>query len=130
MVIKYGKIGNILSTIAFKDRMDVIRKQEIVNPDGSLGSQVLDSFLVNEPCLVNETTKDSPKDRTLDVTRQQTLLSVYCSPRSGIRMGDVLSISVLDDDGSVLKKIEAVCNNPTFYPDHMEIRLMDWKVSL
>lgn len=129
MVIKYGKLGNILTALVFKDRMTIERWEDKINPDGSHGSQVLNSFLVDEPCLVNETTKDSPKDFTPDVTRQQTLISVYCPPHCGVKIGDILKLKVLDDNGNILKEIVGHTNNPTLYPDHMEIRLMDWKVS-
>ncbi len=129
MVVKYGKLGNLLTSLVYKDRMKIERWKTEINPDGSEGSQVLDSFLIDEPCLVNETTKDSPKDDNLDVIQQKTLISVYCSPTCGVSVGDVLTLSVLDDNKNVQKEIVAVCNSPTYYPDHMELRLLDWKVS-
>lgn len=129
MVIKYGHLGAIVAALMFKDRMKVERWSDGTNPDGSKGSQVLSSFLENEPCLVNETTKDSPKDDNKDVSKQQTLLSVYCSHKCGVKTGDVLTLSVMDDDGNVMKTIEVASARPTYYPDHMEIHCYEWKVS-
>ena len=129
MVIKYGHLGAIVAALMFKDRMKVERWVDGINPDGSKGSQVLSSFLDNEPCLVNETTKDSPKDDNMDVSRQQTLLSVYCSSKCGVINGDVLTLSIMDDDGNVVKTIEVTSARPTYYPDHMEIHCHEWKVS-
>lgn len=129
MVIQYGKLGAILVALMYKDRMKVERWKDTTNPDGSKGTEVLDSFLVDVPCLVNETRKDSPKDDNLDVSRQDILLSVYCPTDSGVTVGDVLTLSIMGDDGKVLNVIETVATAPSYYPDHMEIRCFEWKVS-
>jgi hypothetical protein len=129
MVIRYGHLGAILTTLVYKDRMTAERWVEELNPDGSVGSKVLDSFLIDEPCLVNETTKDSPKGFTYDVPLQNTLMSVYCSPDCGVKAGDILTILVMGDDGNIQKTIEAEATRPCFMPDHAEIRLYEVKVN-
>lgn len=129
MVIKYGHLGGILTALMYKDKMTAERWVEEINSDGSTGSKVLDSFLIDEPCLVNETTKDSPKNDNADVPVQNTLLSVYCSPNCGVQNGDVLTLSVMGDDGNVQKVIEVEATRPCYLPDHMEIRCYELKVS-
>lgn len=103
--------------------------QSKINPDGSKSSELLDSFLQNEPCLVVETTKDSSQDDNKDVTRQQITVTVYCNSSLEISQGDILVLSVMDDNGNVRKTIKGYAAQPCFYADHLQIDLYDWKVS-
>ena len=129
MVIKYGKLGNILTALMYRDRMTVQRfKDGEVNPDGSQSSDLLSSFLQDEPCLVHETKRDSPEGDDKDVARQEVRLMVFCSSKCDIHTGDILTLSILDDDGNVRKVIEGYAGQPTYYPDHLEIWMYDWKV--
>ena len=130
MVIRYGKLGNLVANLMYKDLMTVTRKGEQErNPDGSMSSKLLDSFLQNEPCLVRETTNDSSRDDNLDVARKEIVVKVYCHNKHQIHKGDILELSVLDDEGLLMKQIKGFAGQPCFYPDHQEIDLYDWTVS-
>lgn len=130
MVIKYGFLGNkMLSKLMYKDRLTASREGESQrNSDGSVGSATLSSFLVDEPCLVHETTKDASKDGNLDVARQEVIVTVFVG-NCGIQRGDVLELSKINDDGTICKVITGLAGQPTYYPDHLEINLYEWKVS-
>lgn len=129
MVIKYGQLGNLLVNLMYKDRFTLNKQETALNPDGSKSSKLLDSFLQNEPCLVVETTKDSSKDGNKDVTRQQTTVTVHCASDYDISKGDILILSIMDDNSNVRKTIKGSAGQPCFYPDHLEIDLYEWKVS-
>lgn len=130
MVIKYGQLGNLLSNLMYKDKMSATRKGSGTrNSDGSNNSDVLDSFLLNQPCLVQETTRDSSKDDNMDVAFQETVVTVFCHNSCPITKGDILTLSIMDDDEQVVKTIEGFAGFPTKYPDHLEINLYEWKVS-
>lgn len=129
MVIKYGQLGNLLVNLMYKDRFTLNKQATELNPDGSKSSKLLDSFLQNEPCLVVETTKDSSRDGNKDVTRQQTTVTVHCASNYDISKGDILILSIMDDNGNVRKTIKGSAGQPCFYPDHLEIDLYEWKVS-
>lgn len=129
MVIKYGHLASLLVCLMYKDRFTVNKKETQINPDGSKSSKLLDSFLQNEPCLVVETTKDSSRDGNMDVARQQVTVKVHCASGYDISRGDILILSVLDDQGNIVKTIKGFAAQPCNYADHMEIDLYDWKVS-
>lgn len=129
MVIKYGQLGNLLVNLMYKDRFTLNKQETVLNPDGSKSSKLLDSFLQNEPCLVVETTKDSSRDGNKDVTRQQTTVTVHCASDYDISKGDILILSIMDDNGNVRKTIKGSAGQPCFYPDHLQIDLYEWKVS-
>lgn len=129
MVIKYGQLGNLLVNLMYKDRFTLNKQETELNPDGSKSSKLLDSFLQNEPCLVVETTKDSSRDGNKDVTRQQTTVTVHCASNYDISKGDILILSIMDDNGNVRKTIKGSAGQPCFYPDHLQIDLYEWKVS-
>lgn len=129
MVIKYGQLGNLLVNLMYKDRFTLNKQEKVLNPDGSKSSKLLDSFLQNEPCLVVETTKDSSRDGNKDVTRQQITVTVHCASNYDISKGDILILSVMDDNGKVIKTIKGSAGQPCFYPDHLQIDLYEWKVS-
>lgn len=128
-MIMYGQLGNLLASLMYKDKMTVHKTESVKNPDGSKSSKFLDSFLLDEPCLVVETTKDSSKDDNRDVTRQQITVTAYCKSNLNISQGDILVLSVMDDSGNVRKTIKGTAAQPCFYPDHLQIELYDWKVS-
>lgn len=129
MVIKHGRLGNILTALMYKDRLTVHREQEGLNPDGSQSSDILNSFLQNEPCLVHETKKDSPEGKDKDVAKQEVRLIVFCSNKAKILTGDILTLTILDDYGGVQKVIEGYAGQPCYYADHQEIIMFDWKVA-
>ena len=113
----------------YKDKFTLNKQETTINPDGSKSSRLLDSFLQNEPCLVVETTKDSSRDGNKDVARQQTTITVHCSNKYDISKGDILILSIMDDNGNVRKTIKGPAAQPCFYPDHLQIDLYEWKVS-
>ena len=131
MVIKYGFLGNkMLAKLMYKDRLTIYRGEGEPerNSDGSMGSPTLRSFLVDEPCLVHETTKDASKDGNLDVARQEVVVTIFCCD-CGIVRGDVLELSKINDAGNVTKVITGRAGQPAYYPDHIEVNLYEWKVS-
>lgn len=129
MVIKYGMLGNLLANFMYKDKLTAIRGKQTRNPDGSMGSEFLDSFLQDEPCLVQETVNDSSRDDNLDVARQELTVTIYCGTNCNILRGDVLKLSVMDDNNNVKKVIVGNAGQPSYFPDHLEIDLYDWRVS-
>lgn len=131
MVVKIGYLGNLLGSLLYKDRLTRTRvgKDDTRNPDGSMRAKVLDSFLLEEPCLVHETANDSSRDGNLDIAVQEVTITVFCSNSCDIVRGDVLKLSVMDDNGQVRKVITGKAAQPTYYPDHLEIDLYEWKVS-
>lgn len=131
MVIKYSGLCVLLASLMYKDRLEAFGEADKRgrNLDGSQGSALLNSFLKDEPCLVEETTQDSSRDGNMDVARQETVVRVFCRHDCGIKKGNVLILSIRDDNGQVVKKIEGHAAQPTFFPDHLEIDLYDWKVS-
>lgn len=129
MVIKYGNLGNILTKLMYKDRMKAERVQTQYNSDGSQSSSGLYSFLQDEPCLVHEVKRDSPEGDVRDVIRQEVRLMVFCSSNCKIIAGDILTLSVIAENGQLHKTIVGYSGQPTFYPDHAEITMYDWKVS-
>jgi len=129
MVIRYGQLGNVLMGLMYKDRLTSYRSSTTINSDGSKGSKFFGSFLLNEPCLVHETSKDSSKDGNMDVSREETTVTIHCSPDCDIVKGDILVLSIMNDVDTVVKTIKGFASQPCPYPDHLEIDLYDWEVS-
>lgn len=126
--MKYGYLGNLLSSIMFKDKFTAMRCSTGINPDGSISSKVLDSFLVDEPCLVYPLTKDSSRDKNKDVAEEKQSFTLFYGNHCGIKKGDVLILTILDDFGNEQKVIEGFAGAPCPYPDHTEVDVYNWKV--
>lgn len=129
MVIKYGALGGkLLTTLMYKDRFTSYRGKTEINSDGSKDSSTLSSFLVDEPCLVHETTKDASKDDNSDVARQEIIVTIFCN-NCDIQRGDILELSKFNDERHLCKKLVGKAGQPTYFPDHLEVNLYEWKVS-
>lgn len=129
MVVRFNTLSYILSGLLYKDRLTAQRGEGEKNSDGSEGSGVLNSFLENEPCLVHETSSDSSKDGNKDVAYKEISVVVFCSANTGIKKGDFLILSVTNIDGEVVKTIKGFAGSPTYYQDHIEIKLHEWSVT-
>lgn len=128
MVIRFGALSKVLSSLMYKDRLSSRRKIKEKQEDGSTGSLFLDSFLNDEPCLVHQTSGDYSQNSRKDVARKEMTVRIFCSNKLDIIKGDELILSIMSEDNKVAKKVTGFAAEPTYFNDHLEIDLYDWSV--
>ena len=128
MVIHFGALSKVLSSLMYKDRLSSRRKIKEKQEDGSTGSLFLDSFLNDEPCLVHQTSGDYSQNSRKDVARKEMTVRIFCSNELDIIKGDELILSIMSEDNKVAKKVTGFAAEPTYFNDHLEIDLYDWSV--
>ena len=128
MVIRFGALSKVLSSLMYKDRLSSRRKIKEKQEDGSTGSLFLDSFLNDEPCLVHQTSGDYSQNIRKDVARKEMTVRIFCSNELDIIKGDELILSIMSEDNKVAKKVTGFAAEPTYFNDHLEIDLYDWSV--
>lgn len=128
MVIRFGALSKVLSSLMYKDRLSSRRKIKEKQEDGSTGSLFLDSFLNDEPCLVHQTSGDYSQNSRKDVARKEMTVRIFCSNELDIIKGDELILSIMSEDNKVAKKVTGFAAEPTYFNDHLEIDLYDWSV--
>lgn len=128
MVIRFGALSKVLSSLMYKDRLSSRRKIKEKQEDGSTGSLFLDSFLNDEPCLVHQTSGDYSQNSRKDVARKEMTVRIFCSNELDIIKGDELILSIMSEDNKVTKKVTGFAAEPTYFNDHLEIDLYDWSV--
>ena len=127
-MINFSGLAALLTGLMYKDKLTTRRKTTVINPDGSKGSAVLNSFLEDEPCLVHERTSDSSKDDSKDVAPSEISVIVFCPPHLDITKGDFLELSVFGENGKLKKIIKGFAGYPNYHQDHLEISVYEWKV--
>lgn len=111
--INFGIISNALKLLD-TDIMDIGRRVEVVNPDGTTGEtnpQI--PLYTNIPCHISFVTADNPDANTVDTKPTITGLKINCSLEVDLQKGDYITAKKLDNQGIVLETYKGIIGFPT-----------------
>lgn len=96
------------------DEIDIGRRTEIENPDGTTGETNPDIPLyTNIPCHISFITADNPDGNTVDTKPIITGLQINCSLDVDLQNGDYITARKLSSSGEILETYRGVIGFPT-----------------
>lgn len=111
--VDFEPIGEALSAFD-TDKMDIIRRMEIINPDGTTGETSVDEPLYkNVPCHISFISADNPNPETIDTKPVIVGLQINCSLDVDLQNGDYIKAYKLSSSGEVLETYSGVIGYPT-----------------
>ena len=111
--INFGIISNAL-TMLDTDKMDIGRRIEVTNPDGTTGETNPQTPLYTDvACHISFVTADNPNAGTVDTKPTITGLKINCSLDVDIQKGDYITARKLDANGTVLETYKGIIGFPT-----------------
>ena len=114
MGFNFGKIGNVITAVMNTDKMDIGRRMEIINPDGSTGqTEPTDPFIIDVPCHIAFNKADNPNATARDVNPVIVSLTVHCDLNVDIENGDFVYAHKCNNDGNVLQTYMGQVGFPT-----------------
>lgn len=96
------------------DLIDIARRTEIINPDGTSGETTLDEPLyVNVPCHIAFITADNPNKDTVDTKPIITGLRINCELSVDLQNGDYITAKKMANDGvTILETYSGIIGYP------------------
>lgn len=111
--INFGVMSEALKLLD-TDKMDIGRKTEIVNPDGTTGETNPKVPLYTDiPCHISFITADNPDSNTVDVEPTITGLDINCALEVDLQKGDYITAKKLDNTGNILETYIGIIGYPT-----------------
>ena len=96
------------------DKMDIYRRQEIANPDGTTGETGIDVPLYTDiPCHVAFTKADNTNTATSETQPIIVGLRIHCNIDVDVQNGDYIVAKKLSDAGSVLETYKGNAGEPS-----------------
>lgn len=111
--INFEPIGNAMKAFD-TDKMDIGRRQEIVNPDGTSGeTEPTTPIYTNVPCHISFVTLDNPDPNTAPTRPILKALKISCSIDIDLQNGDYITAYKLANDGSTIETYIGVIGEPS-----------------
>ena len=96
------------------DKMDIIRRMEIINPDGTTGETSSDTPVYKDvPCHISFVTADNPNPETIDTKPVIVGLQINCGLEVDLQNNDYIIAYKLSDSGEVLETYKGTIGFPT-----------------
>ena len=111
--INFEPIGEALKAFD-TDSMDIARKMEIENPDGTTGETEIETpIYTNVPCHIAFISADNPDSATSETKPIIVGLRINCSLDVDIQNGDYIIAKKLSNSGDVLETYKGVIGEPS-----------------
>lgn len=105
-----GKAMQIFDT----DKMDIYRRIEITNPDGTTGeSDMTEPLYKDVPCHIAFISADNANPDTIDTTPVIVGIQINCSLDVDLQNNDYIKAFKLSDNGDILETYSGVIGFPT-----------------
>ena len=110
--INFEPIGDAMKAFD-TDKMDIYRRTETLNPDGTTGETSLVTPLYTDvPCHIAFISADNPNPATSDTQPIIVGLRIHCSLNIDLQNGDYLIVKKLANDGTVLETYKGLIGEP------------------
>ncbi len=117
----FGNAKKIIES-QFKDRVSVYRYENGKNADGTTYTNKNPvPISMNIPCKISYLNFDSPNPDEVDTNLVLLNPKLFVSVETDIRVGDYLSIDVLDMGGKIIGTYKGTAGLPNIYVTHKEI---------
>jgi hypothetical protein len=111
--VNFGIISKALEVLD-TDKMDIGRRVEIENPDGTTGETNPENpIYTNIPCHISFVSADNPDSNSVDTKPIITGLRINCSLDVDLQNGDYITASKLNASGEVLEVYKGIIGFPT-----------------
>lgn len=91
------------------DTIDVYRKEDIENDDGTSGEEYLKEALYKDvACHISFNSIDNPNENAIDSEPIITVITINCSLDVDLQKGDYIVAKKLANDGTVLETYKGV----------------------
>lgn len=111
--VNFGIMSKALE-IFDTDKIDIGRRIEIENPDGTTGeTNPNQPIYTNIPCHISFISADNPDSNSVDTKPIITGLRINCSLDVDLQNGDYITAYKLDNKGNVLETYKGVIGFPT-----------------
>ena len=100
----FGKIANIIASVMDTDKIDIGRRMEIVNPDGSIGELTPEEPIYRGvQCHIAFNTADNPNPAAVDISPIIVSITVHCPLWVDLQNNDYVYAHKCDHNGNVLE---------------------------
>lgn len=111
--INFEPIGEAMKAFD-TDKMDIYRRIEITNPDGTTGESSMEEPLYkNVPCHVAFIKADNSNPETIDTKPVIVGIQINCALEVDLQNNDYIKAYKLSDSGEVLETYQGVIGFPT-----------------
>lgn len=111
--INFEPIGEAMQAFD-TDKIDIARRTEIVNPDGTTGETGIDTPLYTDiPCHISFKQIDNPDPNTAETRPIIKALTINCPLNVDLQNGDFITAYKLANDGSVIETYSGVIGEPS-----------------
>lgn len=111
--INFEPIGKAMEAFD-TDKIDIGRRSEIENPDGTTGETTPDVPLYkNVPCHLSFENIDNPDPNTAETRPINKVLVINCPVTVDLQNGDYITAYKLANDGTVLEQYNGVIGEPS-----------------
>lgn len=110
--INFEPIGKALRALD-TDKIDIFRKMEIINPDGTTGeTDITTPLYTNIPCHVSFVTADNPDTKTVDTQPIIVALKINCDLSVDLQNNDYIKAYKLSNNGDILEIYQGIIGEP------------------
>ena len=111
--VNFEPIGEAMQAFD-TDKIDIARRTEIVNPDGTTGESGVETPLyTNIPCHISFSQIDNPDPNTAETRPIIKALVINCSLDVDLQNGDFITAYKLANNGDVIETYSGVIGEPT-----------------
>lgn len=111
--INFEKIGEVMQAFD-TDKMDIYRRMEIQNPDGTTGETSTDTPIYKDvACHIAFIIADNPNPETIDTKPVVVGLQINCPLEVDLQNNDYVIAKKLANDGTVLETYKGIIGFPT-----------------
>ena len=111
--VNFEPIGEAMQAFD-TDKMDIGRRTEVVNPDGTTGETTPDIPIYTEvPCHISFNNVDNPDPNTAETRPIIQALTINCSLDVDLQNGDYITAYKLAYNGMVIETYRGVIGDPT-----------------
>ena len=111
--VNFEPIGKVMEAFD-TDTIDIGRRMEIINPDGTIGETMPNVPLYsNIPCHLSFQQIANPNPNTSETRPITQLLKISCSLEVDLQNGDYIIAKKRDIDGNILEQYSGTIGAPT-----------------
>lgn len=111
--VNFEPIGEVMKAFD-TDKIDIFRRMEIINPDGTTGETTLDEpIYTNISCHIAFVSADNPNTDTSDTQPIIIGIRINCPLEIDLQKGDYIKAYKLSNIGEVLETYKGIIGEPT-----------------
>lgn len=111
--INFEPIGEVMKAFD-TDKIDISRKIEITNPDGTTGESMGDTPLYKDIyCHISFESIDNPDPNTAETKPIIEALTINCSLDIDLQNGDYITAYKLDNEGNIIETYKGTIGEPS-----------------